>query len=80
MRVHNLYCDADGQSHFRDVEIELSERRLNGLLSKPQPVSTLVFREVPPDVFLDWHNAPPSEDTPSSSRVCAVYGKRWRSP
>jgi quercetin dioxygenase-like cupin family protein len=58
MRVHNLHCNADGESHFRDVEIELSEPRLSGLLSKPQPVSTLMFRQVPPGVFLDWHNAP----------------------
>ena len=58
MHVHNLYCDGDGESHFRDVEIELSEPRLSGLLSKPQSVSTLMFRQVPPGVFLDWHNAP----------------------
>ena len=25
MHVHNLYCDADGQSHFRDIEIELHQ-------------------------------------------------------
>jgi quercetin dioxygenase-like cupin family protein len=58
MHVHNLYCDANGESHFRDIEIELSESRVSGLLSKPQPASTLTFREVPPGVFLDWHNAP----------------------
>ena len=57
MHVHNLYCGGDGESHFRDVEIELSEPRLGGLLSKPQSVSTLMFRQVPPGVFLDWHNA-----------------------
>src|SRR5215831_19709836 len=58
MRVHNIYCGADGESHFRDLEIELSEPRLSGLLSKPQSVGTLMFRQVPPGVFLDWHNAP----------------------
>ena len=58
MRVHNLYSDADGHSHFRDLEIELSEPRLSGLLSKPQAVSTLIFCEVTPGVFVDWHNAP----------------------
>ena len=58
MRVHNLYSDAQGESHFRDIEIDLSEPRLGGLLSKPQPVSTLMFRQVPPGVVLDWHNAP----------------------
>ena len=58
MHVHNLYCDAKGESHFRDIEIELSESRVSGLLSKPQPVSNLIFREVPAGVFLDWHNPP----------------------
>jgi len=58
MRVHNIYCDTGGESHFRDLDIELSEPRLSGLLSKPQSVSTLVFRQVPSGVFLDWHNAP----------------------
>jgi len=58
MHVHNIYGDANGESHFRDIEIELSEPRLSGLLSKPQPVSNLIFREVPAGVFLDWHNPP----------------------
>jgi hypothetical protein len=35
MRVHNLYADADGESHFRDIEIELSEPMFGiGLVSK----------------------------------------------
>ncbi len=58
MHLHNLYCDADGQSHFRDIEIELNEPMLSGVLSKPQSVSTHMFRHIPPGVFLDWHNAP----------------------
>jgi quercetin dioxygenase-like cupin family protein len=59
MRVHNLYADPDGESHFRDVEVELSEAMFGvGSLSKPQPASTVMFREVPPEVALGWHNAP----------------------
>jgi hypothetical protein len=27
MRVHNLYTDANGESHFRDIEIEWAEAR-----------------------------------------------------
>lgn len=65
MHVHNLYCDADGQSHFREIEIELSEPMLGGVLSKPQAVSTLMFRQIPSGVFLDWHNPP--------RRLYAVY-------
>src|SRR4029453_5094751 len=59
MRLHNLYADADGESHFRDIEIELSETMFGvGLLSKPQPVSTVMFRQVPPGIILGQHNAP----------------------
>ena len=58
MRVHNLYCDADGQSHFRDIDIDLTEPWLGGFLSKPQSVSAMLFRQLPPGVTLDWHNAP----------------------
>jgi hypothetical protein len=25
MRIHNVYADEDGETHFRDIEIELSE-------------------------------------------------------
>jgi hypothetical protein len=25
MRIHNLYADANGQSHFRDIEVEWAE-------------------------------------------------------
>jgi hypothetical protein len=59
MRVHNLYADAEGESHFRDIDIECSEPMFgSGLLSKPQPVSTVMFRYVQPGVVLDRHNAP----------------------
>ena len=59
MRVHNLYADADGESHFRDIEIELSEPMFGvGLMSKPRPASSIIFRHVPAGTVLDRHNAP----------------------
>jgi quercetin dioxygenase-like cupin family protein len=58
MRIQNLYCDAEGHSHFRDIEVDLSEPWLGGFLSKPQPASAIIFRELPPGAVLDWHNAP----------------------
>ena len=27
MRIHNLYCDANGESHWRDIEVEWVEER-----------------------------------------------------
>jgi hypothetical protein len=58
MRVHNLYADAGGQSHWRDVEIELSEKTPGGKQSKLQQATGIIFREVPPNYDLDWHPAP----------------------
>lgn len=58
MRIHNLYVDDKGESHFRDVEIEYVESGRAGRLSSRVPVNGLIFREVPPDYDLDWHPAP----------------------
>jgi hypothetical protein len=58
MRVHNLYADANGQSHFRDIEIEWAEQTNAGKLSTRLPASGIIFREVQPDYDLDWHPAP----------------------
>jgi hypothetical protein len=58
MRVHNLYADANGQSHFRDIEIEWVEETRSGKLSKRLPATGIIFREVPPTYDLDWHPAP----------------------
>ena len=27
MKIHNLYTDSNGESHFRDIEIEWAEER-----------------------------------------------------
>ncbi len=58
MRIHNLYADAKGDSHWRDVEVEWAEQTHGGRLSKRQPASGIIFRQVQPDYDLDWHNAP----------------------
>ena len=47
MRIHNLYTDASGQSHFRDVEVEWVEETRGGKLSKRLPATGIIFREVP---------------------------------
>ena len=58
MRIHNLYADATGESHFRDVEVEWVQTTASGKLSKRLPASGIIFREVPPTYDLDWHPAP----------------------
>ncbi len=58
MRIHNLYADAQGQSHFRDIEIEWAETRNFSKLSKRLPATGVIFRETSGDYDLDWHPAP----------------------
>jgi quercetin dioxygenase-like cupin family protein len=58
MRIHNLYADASGQSHFRDIDVEWVEETRAGRLSKRLPASGIIFRQVPPTYDLDWHPAP----------------------
>ena len=58
MRVHNLYVDDKGETHFRDIEIEWVEEGRAGKLSKRLPATGIIFREVQPDYDLDWHPAP----------------------
>ena len=44
MRIHNLYTDANGQSHFRDIEVEWVEEGRAGKLSKRLPATGIIFR------------------------------------
>ena len=58
MRIHRLYPDKDGETHWEDVEVEFAEASRAGRLSKRIPATGIIFREVPPDYDLDWHPAP----------------------
>ena len=58
MRIHNLYADASGESHFRDIEVEWVEETRAGRLSRRLPATGIIFRQVPPTYDLDWHPAP----------------------
>ena len=58
MRIHNLYTDSSGQSHFRDIEVEWVEETRGGKLSKRLPATGIIFRETPGEYDLDWHPAP----------------------
>lgn len=58
MRIHNLYADADGQSHFRDIEVEWEEETRAGKFTRRLPATGIIFRQVRPDYELDWHPAP----------------------
>ena len=58
MRIHNLYEDADGISHFRDIEIQWVEEKNFSKLSARLPATGIIFRETSGDYDLDWHPAP----------------------
>jgi len=58
MKIHRLYADDKGESHFQDVEVEFTEATRAGRLSPRLPATGIIFREVPPDYDLDWHPAP----------------------
>jgi hypothetical protein len=45
MRIHNLYEDANGESHFRDIEVDWAEETPSGKLSKRLPATGIMFRE-----------------------------------
>ena len=58
MKIHNLYTDDKGESHFRDIEVEWAEERRGSKLSKRLPANGIIFRETKPENEVDWHNAP----------------------
>ena len=58
MKIHRLYADEQGESHFMDMEVEYTEATRAGRLSARLPATGVIFREVPPDYDLDWHPAP----------------------
>ena len=56
MRIHNIYSDENGETHFRDIDIEMSQVGPDGTTSKkvtryrslfPNDASRLVFRLAP---------------------------------
>ncbi len=57
MRVTRVYTGDDGQSHFDEVEYELSPSGI-GLLSELIPAKGMIIRETPGDYNLDFHPAP----------------------
>ena len=58
MRIHNIYTDPTGQSHWRDIEVEWADDRNGSKLSKRLPANGIIFRETSGDYDLDWHPAP----------------------
>lgn len=58
MKVTRIYSDANGESHFEDLDIPLKDAGSIGRLSEPRAVTSVVFRENDPGYDYDWHTAP----------------------
>jgi len=51
MRIHNIYSDENGETHFREIDIEMSEVGPDGTTSKRLPATGIYFRTTPADWF-----------------------------
>ena len=58
MRIHNLYVDDQGESHWRDIEVAWAESRNFSKYSERLPATGIIFRQTSGDYDLDWHPAP----------------------
>lgn len=58
MRIHNIYVDDAGETHWRDIEVEWVEQRNFSKMSARLPATGIIFRETSADYDLDWHPAP----------------------
>jgi hypothetical protein len=51
MRIHNIYADENGETHFRDIDIEMSEHGPDGSTSGRLAATGIYFRTTPADWF-----------------------------
>jgi hypothetical protein len=58
MHVHNLYCDANGESHWRDLNIEWVNEGPEGKTSSLQFANGIIFRQTQAEHDRPWHPAP----------------------
>lgn len=58
MKFVHLYTGDDGETHFRDVEIEMKDAGNRGQRSEPMKATGIFFSITGVDYDLDWHNAP----------------------
>lgn len=58
MNVVRLYTGTDGQSHFEDMRVPMTDKGKIGFLSEKVRATGLVFRETGGDYDYDFHTAP----------------------
>lgn len=57
-QITRVYSDTNGDSHFEDIKIPLSESGKIGSLSDVLPAVGVIFREVEPTYDWNFHLAP----------------------
>lgn len=58
MKATRIYSDANGVSHFAELDISLTPAGEIGSLSTVQPGNGVIFRETTDTYDFDWHPAP----------------------
>jgi hypothetical protein len=58
IRIHNLFADEKGETHFRDIDVEWFSEGPEGRVSKRLPATGIIFRTTPSSYNYDWHTAP----------------------
>ncbi len=58
MKYTRIFADGNGDSHFEEVEVGLTDQGMVGRLSQTVAVQELIFRENEPGYDWDFHTAP----------------------
>ena len=58
MHIHNLYADDQGESHWRDIEVEWSDLTPVTSATSRMPATSILFREYAATFEIGWHTAP----------------------
>lgn len=60
MRIHHVYTDENGETHFKDLNIDYASSFFDGtdLRAEPIPVTNMIFRKTSADQDWGFHNAP----------------------
>lgn len=58
MKYFRIYADADGESHFQDIEVDMGNESNGSVYSDLVPAEGVIFRHSSSDQYLDWHPAP----------------------
>lgn len=58
IHIHNLYCDANGESHWRDITVDWAQEGPEGKTSTLEQGYGIIFRQTQAEHDRPWHPAP----------------------